>query len=232
MFWPDHTHQSTHPHTQPPNYTPTHGWGSLHRFQIFKRNWNILISSSAIEFWLILGVPIEGVGGGWMWMGVVRGCPPHTCTCMCMHACTCMYDIIGNSKGFPQWGQPFAWNYHVYHMHMCMCAHACVRGTPNHPPPPTTHPPIPRATGSPKHQNTISLELIEIIRFCWRFFTSEHSWIHIDYSWSPQTPTIYLSHLPQSRENPNQKNYNNSWTNRDNSILFEDLLTLNPPVHI
>ena len=51
------------PPTHPPNNTPTHGWGSLHRFQIFKWNWNISISSSAIEFWLIPGVPRVGGGG-------------------------------------------------------------------------------------------------------------------------------------------------------------------------
>ena len=55
--------------------------------------------------------------------------------------------------------------------YMCMFACACVWGTP-----PTT--PTPRATGSPKHQNSISLELIEIIRFClkilylWTFLNS------------------------------------------------------------
>ena len=43
------------------------------------------------------------------------------------------------------------------HVHMC-------GGTPQPPPPPSTHP-HPRAAGSPKHQNSISLELIEIIRF-------------------------------------------------------------------
>ena len=180
MFWPDPTHQPTHP----PNNTPTHGWGSLHRFQIFKQNWNISISSSAIEFWLIPGVPPRGWGGGWMWVGVVRGCShthAHTCTCTHMHTHAHTYDIIGNSQGFPQWGQPFAWNYHVYHMRVCLRAHACacvharacahVWGTS-----PTT--PHPRATGSPKHQNSISLELIEIIRFClkilylWTFLNS------------------------------------------------------------
>ena len=59
LTWP---HPSTHQPTNPPNHTSTHGWGSLHRFQIFKRNWNILISSNAIEFWLIPGSPL-GVGG-------------------------------------------------------------------------------------------------------------------------------------------------------------------------
>ena len=117
-----------------------------------------------------------GVGGG------ERVHPIHMH--MHVHAHACMYDIIGNSQGFPQWGRPFAWNYHVYHACMCMCVHACMRvhvhmsggtpttPTPKHPPPP------PRAAGNRKHQNSITLELIEIIRFClkilylWTFLNS------------------------------------------------------------
>ena len=133
-------------------------------------------------FW---GSPLGG-GGVWMGVGMVRGCPPHTCMHGCayrdVHARACAYDIIGNSLGFPQWGQPFAWNYHVYHtcvcMHACGCMCTCVWGTPNHPLSPSNHPPPPRVTGSPKHQNSITLELIEIIRFClkilylWTFLNS------------------------------------------------------------
>ena len=115
-------------------------------------------------------------GGGGMWERV----HPHTHTHV--HARTHAYDIIGNFQGFPQWGRPFAWNYHVT-THACACVRvrACahVWGVPpNHPPPPSTHPPLPRAAGSPKHQNSISLELIEIIRFClkilylWTFLNS------------------------------------------------------------
>ena len=46
-------------------------------------------------------------GGGWMGVGGGERVPPIH---MYMHAHvhTCMYDIIGNSQGFPQWGQPFA----------------------------------------------------------------------------------------------------------------------------
>ena len=130
------------PPTHPPNYTPIHGCGSLHRFQILKRNWNISISSSAIELWLILGVPPGRWGGGWMGVGVVRGYPPHTCTRSCMHACTCMRVRVWHhreSPGFPQiqWGQPFAWNYHVYHVHACACVHVHICG--GHPPPTPIH---------------------------------------------------------------------------------------------
>ena len=123
------------------------------------------------------------VGGGW-WEGAPYTCT-HTCACTHAHACARSYDIIGNSQGFPQWGQPFVSNYHVYHARVCMHAHACMcmhvhmcGGHPQPPPPPYTHPPTPRATGSPKHQNSISLELTEIIRFClkilylWTFLNS------------------------------------------------------------
>ena len=162
MIWPDPTHQPN-----PPNYAPRRGWRSLHRFQIFKKNWNISISSSAIEFWLIRD--------GWVWVeGGERVPPTHMHTQA--HAHTCAYDIIGNSQRFPQWGQPFAWNYYVYHA--CMCVHACecmcmcVGCTP-HPHPPTPHPQSHRELKTPK--------------------------------------------------------FNNSWTNQDNLILFEDSLPLNIP---
>ena len=169
MIWPDPTHQPTHPSTHPPNYTPTHGWGSLHTFQIFKQNWNISISSSALNFYWFWQSPL-GVGevGGWGW--VSERVPP---THVHMHAHACINDIIGNSQGFPQWGQPFAWNCHVYHACMCVHVHACMHvhvrmwwGHPPTTPHPIHPPPTPRATGSPNNQNSISLELIEIIRFC------------------------------------------------------------------
>ena len=69
-------------------------------------------------------------------------------------------------------------------------------------------------------------ELIKIIWFCLKILYLWTSWTHIDYSCSsgylpPTWPTS------QSQGNPNQKNYNKSWTNQDNSILFEDLGPLN-----
>ena len=136
-----------------------------------------------LNFEWFRGSPSGGVGvGGWGW-GVVRGCTPPTCTCKCMHTHAHVYDIIGNSQGFPQWGQPFAWNYHVYHARMCMracvcmCMHVHVCG--GHPQPP----PIP----------------------------------------------IHPSPHPQSRREPKSPKFNKSWTNWDNSILFEDSLPLNIP---
>ena len=44
---------------------------------------------------------------------------------------------------------------------------------------------------------------------------------------APDTP----NHLPppQSRREPKTAKFNKSWTNKDNSILFEDSLSLNIP---
>ena len=63
--------------------------------------------------------------------------------------------------------------YTCIHVRMCVCVHAhacaCVGDTPMPPDAPDTLPPpcpLPRAAGSPKQQNSISPELIEIIQFC------------------------------------------------------------------
>ena len=64
---------------------------------------------------------------------------------------------------------------HLQFLYMCVCVCVCACmcmhvGTPSMPPdapkipPPTC--PLHRAAGSPKHQISITLELIEIIRFC------------------------------------------------------------------
>ena len=175
LTWP---HPLTHPPSHPPNHRPTHGWGSLHRFQIFKRNWNISISSSAIEFWLIPGVPPWGMGvGGWGWVWWVGA--PHT------HAqtCTCMHTHVWHHKEFPgisPMGATICMKLSCLpcmHVHVCACAH--VWGVPpNHQPPLSSPHPTPRAAGNPKHQNSITLELIEIIQFClkilylWTFLNS------------------------------------------------------------
>ena len=63
-------------------------------------------------------------------------------------------------------------NSHLQFLYMYSCAHcacACMHvhvGTPPMPPEPPPSCPLPRATGSPKHQNPISPKLIKIIRFC------------------------------------------------------------------
>ena len=92
----------------------------------------------------------------------------HACACVCVHACACMCTCVGAPPNHPpppstQPPQPPPTPIHP---------------APQPPPPPSTQPPIPRAAGSPKHQNSISLELIEIIQFClkilylWTFLNS------------------------------------------------------------
>ena len=167
------------PLTHPPNHTPTHGWGSLHRLKIFKQNWIILIHSSLIEYLLIWGVPPMGVGG-WDWVGLGWvGTTPNTCKCTHMHVHTCMHTCVWHHRefpGIPQWGS------HLHEIIMfimyacacvCMCACTCTYtwGLP-----PSTHTPIhPRIHPPPRKGNlqnseiSISLELIKIIQFCLKF---------------------------------------------------------------
>ena len=176
MIWPDPTHQPTQPPTHPPNHTPTHGWGILHRFQIFKRNWNILISWSVIEFYVIPGVhPPGGVADGWIRVGVGMGvwgvshAHMHAHAYARMHACTHMH-VKHAKHGCLHAGGHLQF-YTCVCVRVCACACVCMHvgtppmspDTPRHPPPTC---PLPRAAGSPKHQISITLELIEIIRFC------------------------------------------------------------------
>ena len=102
-----------------------------------------------------------------------------------------------------QW--PFAISIHVYMcVHVCVCVHVHMCGdTPHGPRQPPPACPIPRATGSPKYQNSMSLELIKIIGFC----------LKILYLWT--LLNSYRLQLFTPERNPNRKNYNNSWTNRD-----------------
>ena len=108
-----------------------------------------------LNFEWFRGSPLGGGGwvdggGGW-WEGASHP-HAHAFTHMHVYAHARAYDIIGNSQVFPQWGRPFAWNYHVYHTCVCMHAHvcACVVGTPNHPSPPSTHPPHPQSCREPE----------------------------------------------------------------------------------
>ena len=147
------------------------------------KSWNRIEISRLVQVLLnfewFRGFPPAGWGGRWTG---VEGAHTHAHACTHAHMHTHAYDIIGNSPVFPQWGRPFAWNYHVYHTHVCMCVCVCmctcVGGTSQPPPTPIQPPPTPRAAGSPKHQNSISLELIEIIWFClkilylWTFLNS------------------------------------------------------------
>ena len=124
------------------------------------------------------------VDGGWgWWQGPPTYVHTHAHARMCMHIWH-----HRESLGFPQiqWGQPFAWNYHVYHACMCVHVHVCA---------------------------------------CLHMRACAHVWGH-----PPTTPTpIHPAPHPQSRREPKTPKFNKSWTNRDNSILFEDSLPLNIP---
>ena len=155
-------HILTQPSTQPPIH-PAIGGGVSANYKSSNRIEIYRLVQVLLNFECFRGSPLgDGgwleVGGGWWGVHLTH-----------MHMHTHTYDIIGNSQGFPQWGRPFEWNYHVYHacMCVCVCMHVHVHVCGGHPqPPPTPIRPPPRAAGSRKNQNSITLELIEIIWFC------------------------------------------------------------------
>ena len=123
--------------------------------------------------WFRGSTPLGGVADWWMGvgvgMGVWEGVPwTHACTRMHTHARTCMLNMLNMDVSM------LVAISNSIHVCVCMCVHvrvcACMWGHPPCPqippdtPPPTC--PLPRAAGSPKHQISITLELIEIIRFC------------------------------------------------------------------
>ena len=125
---------------------------------------------------MILGVhPPGGVADGWMGVGVGMGVSGDVpCTYACTrtdahtHACTCMLNMLNMDASMLA---AICNSIHVC-VCVCVCAHACACMW-GHPPcpqiPPDTPPPtcpLPRAAGSPKHQISITLELIKIFRFC------------------------------------------------------------------
>ena len=140
------------------------------------------------------GPPPWGVADGWMGvrvgMGVWGGVP-------CMHTCTCMLNMLNMDASMAGAICNF---YTCISVCVCVCAcmHVHVCGDTPHAPrcPPSTWP-LPRAAGSPKHQNSISPELIKIIRFC----------LKILYLWTfPNSYRLYLItldtpfHLPHPPE--------------------------------
>ena len=113
------------------------------------------------------GPPPWGVADGWM--GVRVGMGVWGVSHAHMHACTHMHVKHAKHGCLHVGGHlQFLYMYKCVCVHVCACTCMCVcGGTPPMPPdalPPTC--PLPRAAGSPKHQNSISPELIEIIRFC------------------------------------------------------------------
>ena len=111
---------------------------------------------------------VDGGGGRY---GCVGGCPMHVRMHTHVHAHTHMH--VKHAKH----GCLHAGSHLQFYTCVCVrvrvrvCACMCMHvGTPPCPqippdtPPPTC--PLPRAAGSPKHQISITLELIKIIRFC------------------------------------------------------------------
>ena len=122
------------------------------------------------------GPPPGGVADGWMGVGVgmgVSGDVPcmHACTHMHTHTHACTHMHVKHAKHRCLHVGSHLQFLYMYkcacvHVHVCACMYVCV-GTPPHAPRfPTPTCPLPRAAGSPKHQNSISPELIEIIQFC------------------------------------------------------------------
>ena len=150
-----------------------------------------LVQALSNFYWFWGSTPLGGwrMGAwGWEWVWVCGGCPmhTHTHTHACTHAHTCMLNMLIMLNMDASMLAAICNFYTCIHVCMCVCVHArvcaCVGGHPPMPPdapdspPPTC--PLPRAAGSPKHQNSISPELIEIIQFClkilylWTFLNS------------------------------------------------------------
>ena len=136
----------------------------------FKSLNEIEISWSVQAYWIFTDFrgPL-GVVDGWMGVRIVM-CVcgvSHACTHMhtCTHTCTCMLNMINMDDSMLVAICNF---YTCIHVRACACMLVHVETPPclrcHQTSPPTC--PLPRVTGSPKHQNSISPELIEIIRFC------------------------------------------------------------------
>ena len=163
------------PPNHPSNHQTTHPLMDGEFFTDFKSS-NELKYLDKLKCYRILsdsrGPPPWGGGrwvdGGGGWHGCVWGVS-------CMHTCTHMHTHTHMHVKHAKHGclhvgghLQFLYMYKCVCVHVCACACMCVCvGTAPHAPrcpPPTC--PLPRATGSPKHQNSISPELIEIIQFC------------------------------------------------------------------
>ena len=143
-------HPSTHPPTHQTIHPPMGGGVSTD----FKSSNGIEISwlvQVLLNFEWFRGSPPWGWGVGGLGWWVVRGCTPPMCTHTCTHACACTHTHVWHHRefpGIPPMGAAFCMKLSCLpcmRVHVCMCmhAHACahVWGTPNHPPPPSTHTP-------------------------------------------------------------------------------------------
>ena len=160
------------PPINPPKYPPTHqiihppiGGGDSTDFKSsnkIKISWFV---QALLNFYWFWWSPSGGGGGGWGLngdLGMMWGWQGW---------CEDDRDDMGTTG--MTWGRQGRHHYHDKHVgshlqfFMCVCVHACMCTCVGTPPSPHHSPaPLPRAAGSPKHQNSISPELIEIIRFC------------------------------------------------------------------
>ena len=104
---------------------------------------------------------VDGGGGG---HGCVGGCPMHAC--MHTHTHTHMHMHVKHAKHAKHGCLHVGGHLQFLYMYKCACVCMCVETPPMPPDAPPSTCPLPRAAGSPKHQNSISPELIEKIRFC------------------------------------------------------------------
>ena len=178
------THQTIHP---PMDGIVSTDFKSSKRIEI---SWLVQVLLNFYWFW----GPPWGMRGGWMGVWGSAHAHAHVCT----HTCMCIWHHR-ESLGFPK-------SNGGSHLQLklscltCICAYVCMHmhmcgGTPQ-PPHTPIHAPS-RAAGSPKHKNSISLELIEIFRFCVKILYPR---THIDYSWSPWTPPTYLPYPQEPRK--------------------------------
>ena len=103
--------------------------------------------------------------GGWG-QRLVWVCGGMSHACMHAHVCTRMHARMHMHVKHAKHGCLRVGG-HLQFLYMYKCA--CVRvrvDTPHAPRYRQSTCPLPRAAGSPKHQNSISPELIEIIQFC------------------------------------------------------------------
>ena len=132
------------------------------------------------------------------------------------------YRILSDSRGPPPggwqmggWGWGWVWVCEgVSHasMHAHTCTHACTCML-----------------------NMLNMDASMSVAIC-NFYTciNVHVCACACVGGNPQCPQMPPTHLPppQSHREPKTPKFNKSWTNRDNSILFEDSLPLNIPEFI